>query len=135
METKEEIIEKLKELKIESTNAYPKKSFLFEGEPSISCFKRELQSNFYFYNAYDKKLYVLAKYEDYDTKFQTDQFNGVTKFIVPLTYCSILWEDKVFEELEDVPFKDMTLRDYACIKLKVPQSNHNWLNDLIRFSK
>lgn len=26
----------------------------------------------------------------------------------------------------------MTLRDYACIHLRVPETNHGWLNELIR---
>lgn len=133
MNTKEEIISKLEELGIKSSNVFPKKSFLFEDVPSISCFKRELLSDFYFYNSYDRKLYILKKSEL--TDFQTDEFNGVIKYIVPLSKCEEIWEDVPYVELEDVSFKDMTLRDYACIHLKIPKSNHGWLNELIRSAK
>lgn len=132
---KDEIIKKLSELGINTTNAYPKPSFMYNDSPSISMYKREFAENFYFYNAYDKKIYVLAKYADFETRFTKDVFKGAEKFIVPLNYCSVIWEDKPFEELEDVPFKDMTLRDYACIHLKVPKSEKVWLNNIIISSK
>lgn len=35
----------------------------------------------------------------------------------------------------DPPFSTMTLRDYAAIKLRVPESNKPWLNDMIKKAK
>jgi hypothetical protein len=35
----------------------------------------------------------------------------------------------------DAPFSSMTLRDYACIKLAVPQSHKAWLNEIIKKAK
>jgi len=33
---------------------------------------------------------------------------------------------------EGVQGPGMTLREYACIHLRVPETNHDWLNELIR---
>lgn len=39
------------------------------------------------------------------------------------------------DDKEDLAFSKMTLRDYACIQLKIPKTNLKWLNDLINESK
>ena len=36
---------------------------------------------------------------------------------------------------EGVQGPGMTLREYACIHLRVPETNHDWLNELIRKSQ
>lgn len=35
-------------------------------------------------------------------------------------------------EKEDCNYSELTARDYACIHLKVPESNKKWLNELIK---
>lgn len=36
---------------------------------------------------------------------------------------------------EGVQGPGMTLREYACIHLRVPETNHDWLNELIRMAQ
>lgn len=40
-------------------------------------------------------------------------------------------ETKKTSSVEDAPMTEMTIRDYAAIKLKKPISNKKWLNDII----
>jgi hypothetical protein len=42
---------------------------------------------------------------------------------------------KSVKKEEEVPMSQMTLRDYAAIYLKVPLSNREWLNEMIKQSK
>ena len=35
---------------------------------------------------------------------------------------------------KDTVHEGMTLKDYACIKLKIPKTDYDWLNDLIKES-
>lgn len=130
---KEQIINKLRELGINSNNCYPKKTFLdSSGEVVIGMHKKEFSEDFYFYVEYDKKLYVLRKQIDL-SKFPEDIFMGKTKYLVPVTLCQLVWEDKPLEEIElpDKKFQEMTVREYACIHLKVPNSGIPWLDKLI----
>ena len=131
---KQALIDKLKELGIDSANCYPKKSFIDidTAEAVVGLYKGEFASDFYFYVEYDKTLYVLRK-TDY-SKFKQEEFLGKTKWIVPLSKCEAVWKDVPLEEVEmiDEQFSNMTLRDYACIHLKVPKTNYPWLNELIK---
>lgn len=129
---KDGIISKLRELGILSENCYPKKSFIDSGEPVVGLYKGEFASDFYFYTPFDKTLYVLRK-TDY-TKFKENEFGGATKYIVPLRDCETVWKDQPKEEIElpDEAFGSLTMRDYACIHLKVPKSRLPWLNELIK---
>jgi len=131
MRTKQEIIEKLIELGIDSTNCYPKKTFLFNGEKVISMFREEFQDDFYFPYLYGKKLMKVKKDPLFEKIYQKDSLNGRETWIVPISCCEVVWEDKPLVEKEDVPFSQMTLRDYACIHLKIPDSQKEWLNQLI----
>jgi len=100
----------------------------------VGCFKSELEDNFYFYNTYDQKIYGLPKMAD-TSVFSKDVFNGKTKYLVPLSRAEEIWEDRPFEELPDLAYSKMTLRHYACIKLKVADSGLAWLDKLIKESK
>ena len=135
---KKGIINKLRELGIETDNCYPKNSFPDQDslEISVGLFKNEFAEDFYFYTKYNKTMYVLRKVEDI-SKFKEETFMNKKKWIVPLTECEVVWCDKPLEEvsLPDENFNMMTLRDYACIHLKVPKSNYPWLNELIKESK
>lgn len=126
---KEQIIEKLKELGIDSTNAHPKSSFLTEQKTVVvALYEREMKGAFFFYNNYDKKVYKTANnlpLDEYTKDPKSD------KYLIPLSWCTIIWEDKPFQELEDEPYRDMTLRQYACIHLRVPNTGLSWLNELI----
>lgn len=99
----------------------------------VGCFKSELEDNFYFYNTYDQKIYILPKQPT--DGLQKDVFNGKTKYLVPLSRANSIWEDRPFEELPDLAYNKMTLRHYACIKLKVADSGLAWLDKLIKDSK
>lgn len=134
--TKSELIEKLKELGVDTDNYYPKKSFIYNSEPYIGCYKSELLSKiFYFHNDYDKKIYKIGPLTEEDVwKLDSELFEGKTKYLVPLSSCEVIWSDKPYIELPDIPFKDATLRQYACIHLKVPNSGYDWLDVLIKES-
>ena len=133
---KQDIIAKLKELGIQSENCYPKKSFISDdGTPVVGLFKAEFASDFYFFTPFDKTLYVLRKTEY--TKYKENEFMNSTKYLVPLSDCEVVWVDKPLEEIElpDGHFSEMTLRQYACIHLKVPKSGLPWLDEVIKESK
>lgn len=122
--------EKLKELGINSANTYPKKSFLHRDVPVITLFKSELIEEFYFFNDYNKILYKVPILDI--ENLEKDQYNN--KYIVPLSLCEELWKDEPYVELPDIPFSNMTVRQYACIKLRIPKSGVLWLDELIKES-
>lgn len=129
---KEQIIEKLKELGVVTTNVFPKSSFIRNGEVHIGMFKREFEEDFYFYNTFDKKIYKVPKMET--DNLEVDNHKGMKKYLIPLFQCKLVWEDKEYIELPDDEYKSMTLRDYACIQLRHPVSSKEWLNTLIKES-
>jgi len=130
---KEEIIEKLKTLGITTDNCYPKTSFVKNDDIYIGCYGRELKDDFYFYNTFDKKVYVIKKGTDTElASWEREMFNGKEKVLVPLKSAKTVWEDKPYEALADVRFAEMSLREYACIHLGVPETDKPWLNELIK---
>ena len=132
MNTKD-IIDKLSSMGIVTVNCYPKTSFPSKKTNSIciGLFKREMAEDFYFYNTFDKKIYLFKKPESIEN-YQKDEFNSNVKFLVPLEECTVIWEDKEYTELVDENFSTMTLRTYACIHLGIPETNIEWLNILIK---
>jgi hypothetical protein len=136
--TKEELEKKLNELGITTTNCYPKTSFLYEGVASIGCFPSELKSeSFYFFNKFDSKIYEIPYNKDYKEVYKLDSSYSIKdkeirKYIVPLSEARLIYEDVPFKQLPDKPFKEMTLREYACIHLKVPNSGLPWLDEIIK---
>lgn len=128
---KEEIIEKLATIGIVTTNVYPKASFPKNGEIHVGLFKREMLEDFYFFNNFDKKIYQFQKVDNIE-KYEKDVFKGNTKYLVPLHECHIVWEDKIYVELPDLPYKEMTLRHYASIQLRLPNSGLDWLDVMIK---
>lgn len=128
---KDEIIAKLAELGIVTQNCYPKSSFPRDGDIHIGLFRREMNEDFYFFNTYDKKVYQFPKPEDPE-KYEKDSFKGNTKYLIPLHECKMIWEDKVYVELPDIPHKEMTVRQFACITLGIPKSGLDWLDQLIK---
>lgn len=117
---------------ITTDNCYPKSSFAKpDGIIYVGLFKREMLEDFYFYNTYDKKIHVFRKPENIEV-YQKDNFRGSVKFLVPMDQCEVVWEEKEFIELPDDQFGNMSLRDYACIHLRYPGSNLEWLNILIK---
>lgn len=89
----------------------------------------------------------------YDTEYPREPFNsavqkGVFVYTIPVDELEIVEpivkskgistvgrvESSDFELPDpdlDLPMNQMTLRDYACIKLKTPQSFKPWLNEII----
>lgn len=129
---KQEIIDKIKELGISSENAFPKSSFAKNGIIYVAFYERELKEDFYFFNTFDKKIYKNTPKDI--KKLETDNFKNSVKYLVPLDECIVVWEDKPYVELVDEPFGSMTLRQYACIHLKVPESGLDWLDNIIKKS-
>lgn len=128
----------MKELGVNSTNCYPKSSFVKNDEVYVGCFERELKEDFYFYNTFDKKLYVLRKPDEKELiNWERETFNNKEKLLIPLksSKIEVIWEDKPYEELPDETFNSMTKRQYACIHLKIPESGITWLDELIKRSR
>lgn len=129
---KPEIIEKLLDMGITSDNVYPKSSFPYGRQIVVGLYEREMKSDFYFFNKYDGKIYLFNKPEDirdYDVDSKSE------KRMVPLEDCKLIWEDKPYVELPDVPFSNMTLRQYAAIHLGVSDSGLPWLDEMIKQSR
>lgn len=126
--SKEEIIEKLRGLGIQTDNAYPKSTFVYDGEVVVGLYEREMKKDFYFFNNYDKKIYKWKV--GTSLEYSTDPKTG--KYLIPMVDCSTVWEDKPYVELVDEKFSAMTLRHYAAIHLKVPDSGIPWLDEMIR---
>ncbi len=126
----------MKTLGITTENCYPKTSFVKNDNIYIGCYGRELKDDFYFYNTYDKKVYLIKKGTDIElASWEREMFNNKEKILVPLKVAKIIWEDKPYETLPDDKFTTMTLRDYACIHLGVAETDKPWLNALITKSK
>lgn len=124
--TQEILSNKLKELGVQSENFYTKKSFLIDGIPYIGCYERELKEDFYFYNNFDNNIYKIV----FNNNYSFEQNKVTNRFLVPLALCIPILNDEYVEK-EDVPYKDMTLRDYVAIQLSIPVSNKEWLNTII----
>lgn len=139
--TKEEIEKKLNELGIISTNCYPKTSFLSDGVPSIGCFPSELKNeDFYFFNKFDSKIYRVPFNKDFKDVYKLDtsislKDREVKKYVVPLHLAEVVYEDVPFKPLPDKSFREATLREYACIHLKVANSGNPWLDEIIKQSQ
>lgn len=130
--TTEILTEKLKKLGIiiSPEQTYPKKCFRYNNKQVVALYEREFKKDFYFSLGSDQgeKIFKVSdrNHENYEQDTVTD------KFMVPLSTCEIIWEDKELVELIDEPFKSITLRDYVCIHHKLPETNKEWLNELLK---
>lgn len=131
--SKEEILDKLKELGIITTNAFSKNSFLKHGDIYVGLFKREMAEDFYFYNSFQNKIFKFPKTDDTE-QFEKEKHMGSMKYLVPLYKCEVIWEDREFVELPDDKYINMSLRQYACIQMRHPNSGVEWLDVLIKES-
>lgn len=129
---KKELIEKLSDLGITTENCFKKSTFLLDGTVYVALYGSETKDDFYFFNLYDKKIYLFSKPHD-TAVYKQDE--TTKKYLIPISHCAVVWEDKPFKELEDIPFKEMTLRQYACIKLKVADTGITWLDNIIQKSR
>lgn len=95
----------------------------------------------------DHKLYKLPYNphykEEYEEHYSTPNDSSTLGYFVPvselveivkpiMTKDFLLPEKRVEKDLEDCHHTELTARDWACIHLKTPQSNKNWLNELIK---
>lgn len=127
--TNDELKEKLRELGITTSNCYPKKSFIKNEMPVVGLYARELVEDFFFYNEYNKGIFKVPSGKDnYDYDSNTE------KYLIPVKSCELIWEDKPYEELPDKGYREMTLREYACIMGGVPESGLPWLDEIIKKS-
>lgn len=127
--TKDELKEKLSELGIETDNCFPKSTFPHNKIISVGLYEREMREDFYFYSKYDNKIYRLPKAVDIKS-YEIDKSSD--KRMVPLTDCEVMWEDKPFVEKLDAAYNTMTLRQYACIQMRIPDTGLDWLDNLIK---
>lgn len=126
---KQETIQKLKELGVDTKNVYNKKTFLDQGIVVVSLFDSEMKEDFYFWNERDEKIYKLSGGRNPKSYI----FEAATnKYFIPFSEFTVFWEDKPYQEYPDKSFKDMTLREYACIHLKLADSGNPWLDALIK---
>jgi hypothetical protein len=98
-----------------------------------------------------RTLYKWKHNPYYDTEYPREPFNsavqkGVFVYTIPVDELEVIEpikkgistvgriKESDFELPDpdlDLPMSQMTLRDYACIKLKTPQSFKPWLNEII----
>lgn len=96
----------------------------------------------------DRTLYRLRHNPHWETEYETTSKPGdaTVRYLIPiaeLTKVEGVQPSKKLDKDElslvdpelDPPYNTMTLRDYAAIQLGVPESNKQWLNDMIRKSK
>lgn len=125
---KKEVIDKLKSLGIDTTNVYNKKTFLDQNIVVVSMFESELREDFYFWNERDNKIYKLPGSQNKQSfTFEVSS----NRYFVPFSLFLVVWEDKPYRELPDKPFSNITVREYACIHLGIPNSGNEWLDNLI----
>lgn len=93
-------------------------------------------------------LYYLPYRADYKTAYvRHSDKPGMDRYLVHLDFLQLVdvpettpnavEQPKPYESDEEYPdchYSELTARDRACIDLRVPQSNKEWLNDLIRKS-
>jgi hypothetical protein len=98
-----------------------------------------------------RRLYKWRFNPHFEEEYEKTEPNGITgnvRYLVPVDELSVV---KIHEEVKsgistnntildfdslpdpdnDLPFDQMTMRDFAAIMLKKPVSNKKWLNDLI----
>lgn len=129
--TREELKDKLFELGIVTDNYFSKSTFPYDKVICVGLYDREMKEDFYFFGKYDKKIY---KFPKPTTLSPYSKDTSSEKYMIPLSECVVIWEDKPFIEKPDAPFGTMTLRQYACIHLKEPDSGTDWLDNLIKQS-
>jgi hypothetical protein len=128
---KEKALAKLKELGIQSTNyTDQKRPYTLNGRVCIGVFPAEASRDTHFYFNLRDILYSISQ-EDIKSS-DLDTFQGKEKYQVPLEKCSIIWEDRPFEEVVDLPFSKMTARMFYAMLQNKPVSNVDWLDALIR---
>lgn len=130
---KQQLQDKLLELGIECKNCYPKSSFIHNGVAVVSCFESELREESYFFNRYDSTIYHVPHNPNFKNVYQKDESSG--KYLLPMSEVVKFWKDEPIKEHNDSHLSNMTLREYACIHLGVPDSGKHWLDEIIRKSK
>jgi len=141
----------------------PRMAYFYEGEKIISLYPSELNGgeNIYIefvskeYHPEDenRKLYKWIFNADYEVEYKTSEPHPVTgdkRYLIPVDelidvaelHKEIKLNTAPFDDFDaepaagtDVPYADMTLRDYAAIQLKTPCSNKKWLNEIINKTK
>lgn len=101
----------------------------------------------------DRTLYKWRFNPNYKEEYETLENNGTVRYMIPVSELILiksytpetLEEDKYKPHTQapqiqtvnktpnvtDLPFSDLTIRDFAAIILKKPVSSKQWLNDLI----
>lgn len=137
----------------------PRMAYYYEGEKIISLYPSEINGGEDIYTEFvskdfypedkDRKLYKWIYNADYETEYKTSNPHPVTgdkRYLIPvdeLVEVEILHtKNSIIDDFDaepsagtDVPYADMTLRDYAAIQLKTPCSNKKWLNEIINKTK
>lgn len=116
---------------IETNNCYPKTSYIKEEIPTIGCFSRELDEDFYFYSGFEKKYYKVAKLDK--ESLGSEKFNGKDKYQVPNNLWIELEETTIpYTEKDDEHINSLTIRDLYAIIQDIPCSNKSFLNKIIK---
>ncbi len=155
----------LKNLGLPTFNCSIKKHFIKNDVKCLGAFTRELQHDLYLYDTKDEILYKYPKTKLFKLILKPEDNMLTDRWAIPVELMKIIGKkenlplgdivetttirprsqaqvledvksnDEVPIEIEDVNMNQMTLRDYACIKLAVPESEKEWLNSIIRHSK
>jgi hypothetical protein len=129
---KERAFEKLKELGIETQNYHNKKTYVWKDRVCVGIFPVEAdrEEKFYFSINTEDKLYMIDS--SLIKGCIIEQHFGKDKYQVPLSFATLIWEDKAYIEPVDENFKNLTIRDLVAIIHKKPISGKDWLNILIK---
>lgn len=144
-----------KKLKVSTPLFIPKMSYFDSTlrETVISLFESEIkEENIYTefvsrdYDSEDetRTLYMWKYNPFFKTEYKKTEPHPTTghiRYIIPVSELLIAKElvvDEIEDDIDipnpdlDLPMDQMTMRDYACIKLQTPQSFKPWLNELIK---
>jgi hypothetical protein len=137
----------------------PRMAYYHEGERIVSLYPSELSGGENIYTEFvskeyypedkDRKLYKWIFNADWQTEYKTSDPHPVTgdkRYFIPVDELVDVEEyhrsrkspdpiddfDSEPAAGSDVPYADMTLRDYAAIHLQKPCSHKKWLNDIIK---
>lgn len=149
----------LNKLGVPLSSFIPKLSYVPPGktEQYIAMFTSEMQKKVDLYIEFTHKenlpldpenrtLYRLKYNAFYNEEYEKTEpgHNGAVRFLVPVSELTVIQkygeaaaQEEVAQEFElpdnitDLPFDQMTIRDYAAIMMRKPVSHKDWLNKIV----
>ena len=141
---KKQIIQELKNYwKLNNEDYFYPKSFINKNNNKyILAFPSEFKKGGNFYTELvdfslkplsNRKLLVIDTSINNGSQYEFINTSIGEQLLIPLEDFKIV--NSTLIEFEDTHISELTARDIICTLLKVPESNKNWINDLIKKSK